>query len=84
MVSDRDVERSTSLLQAAGLKTDPSAGFAPDQILHLMGQDKKVESGTIRLVLLKSIGDAFISSDYPESVLQQTLEYYCLGEKTVV
>ena len=79
LLTDRDIERSTSLLQAAGLKTDPSAGFAPDKILHLMGLDKKVESGTIRLILLNSIGDAFVSADYPEAILRRTLDRYCLG-----
>ena len=36
--------------------------------------DKKVQGGRIRLVLLRKIGDAFLSADYPEPALSRTLQ----------
>jgi 3-dehydroquinate synthase len=38
--------------------------------------DKKVQSGRIRLILLRKIGEAFITADYPESALERTLREY--------
>jgi 3-dehydroquinate synthase len=43
--------------------------------LELMGMDKKVLSGKIRLVLLKSLGNACVTGDYPPEVLQATLDH---------
>jgi 3-dehydroquinate synthase len=41
--------------------------------MHYMAGDKKVQAGVVRLVLLKSIGQAYISGDYPAETLQKTL-----------
>ena len=38
-----------------------------------MGHDKKVESGRLRLVLLKSLGKAFMTSDFELGDLQEIL-----------
>jgi 3-dehydroquinate synthase len=38
--------------------------------------DKKVQSGRMRLVLLRAIGDSFLTADYPEQALQRTLSSY--------
>jgi 3-dehydroquinate synthetase len=38
-----------------------------------MRLDKKVQAGRVRLVLLDALGRARVRSDYPDSVLQQTL-----------
>ena len=43
-----------------------------DFISH-MTVDKKVSGGRIRLVLLKKIGDATLSSDYPDDLLDEVL-----------
>jgi 3-dehydroquinate synthetase len=39
-----------------------------------MGIDKKVEAGKIRFVLLKRIGEAFMTGDVPPTLLNETLE----------
>ena len=36
--------------------------------------DKKVQGGRIRLVLLRKIGDAFVTAEYPEPALTRTLQ----------
>ena len=38
-----------------------------------MSVDKKVQAGKLRLVLLKQLGEAVISSDVPEPLLDATL-----------
>jgi 3-dehydroquinate synthase len=41
---------------------------------ELMGMDKKVAAGRIRLVLLRSIGSGVLSGDYPADLLQSVLQ----------
>jgi 3-dehydroquinate synthase len=43
-----------------------------------MAGDKKVQAGTIRLVLLKRIGEAYVTGQYERALLERTLtEYRC-------
>jgi len=39
--------------------------------------DKKVLGGRLRLVLLRGIGQAFLSADYPAPALERTLAQHC-------
>src|SRR5690348_2963893 len=65
-VSDSDVRRVEAILRAAGLPvTAPALGL--ERYLELMGHDKKVDAGRIRFVLLKRIGEAFVSADVPRA-----------------
>jgi 3-dehydroquinate synthase len=69
------VRRLRSLLQRAGLPVNaPRVGAA--RALEFMQVDKKVKAGRIRLILLQGLGEATVSSDYPDSVLQDTLTAY--------
>ena len=49
------------------------ANLSPDRLLELMAVDKKVQEGKIRLVLLKSVGEAVLSADYDPAMLRETL-----------
>jgi 3-dehydroquinate synthase len=49
----------------------PKAGAS--KALQLMGMDKKVLAGKIRLVLLKGLGDATVTGDYDPDALRATL-----------
>ena len=67
-----DVARVRELLRRAGLPTAaPAIGAA--RALELMGMDKKVLQGRIRLVLLRQLGAGIVSGDYPPDALQATL-----------
>ena len=67
-----DVERVRALLARAGLPLEaPRIGAA--RALDLMGMDKKVLAGRIRLVLLRRIGAGVVAGDYPADALQATL-----------
>lgn len=67
-----DVTRTVALLKAANLPTiAPKLGV--ESYLDLMGLDKKVKDGKIRLILLKAIGKAIFTADYPAEALHATL-----------
>jgi 3-dehydroquinate synthase len=69
---EEDVERVRALLARAGLPTAaPPIGAA--RALELMGMDKKVLAGRLRLVLMRSIGEGVVEGDYPADALQATL-----------
>jgi 3-dehydroquinate synthase len=71
-----DVERLRALLARADLPTAiPPIGAA--RALELMGMDKKVLAGCIRLVLLRRVGEGVVSGDYPVDALQATLAAHC-------
>ncbi|MCE3286260.1 MAG: 3-dehydroquinate synthase [Steroidobacteraceae bacterium] len=77
-LADADVQRVHDLLRRAGLPTTaPAIGAA--RALELMGMDKKVLQGRIRLVLLRRPGEAVITGDYPADALQRTLQRHFEG-----
>ncbi len=67
------VDRAVDLIRAAGLPIDPPAEMSPDTFLKYMSVDKKVLDKTLRLVLLTACGSAIVTSDFSESILQETL-----------
>jgi 3-dehydroquinate synthase len=68
-----DIERIDRLVARAGLPTRAPAGLDAQRFLQLMAVDKKVEAGKLRLVLLKSIGEAVVTRDFDPGLLEQTL-----------
>lgn len=67
-----DVERIKAIFAAAELDQKPPA-LGVETYLDLMGLDKKVQDGKIRLVLQQGIGKAIITSDYDAEQLNLTL-----------
>jgi 3-dehydroquinate synthase len=67
-----EVDRVRDLLQRAGLPVVAPAIGAP-RAFDLMGMDKKVLAGRIRLVLLRRLGEGVVSGDYPPAELQAML-----------
>ena len=76
-------DRGIHLLERAGLPVVPPQQMTPEQFLEHMAVDKKVLDGQLRLVLLRGLGDAVVTADYPAEVLQQTLttDYQALSEQ---
>jgi 3-dehydroquinate synthase len=71
---DRGVaERARRLLARFGLPVS-AAGIGASRALDLMGMDKKVERGRLRLVLLRGLGEAVVTADYPQALLMSVLE----------
>lgn len=70
-----EVARIKNSLLAANLPLDPPK-LGAAKYLDLMGLDKKVENGKIRLVLQQGIGRAVITSDYDADQLNASLSAY--------
>ena len=66
-------DRGIRLFQAAGLPVVPPQEMTPEQFLAHMAVDKKVLDGQLRLVLLRALGEAVVTSDYPADILSATL-----------
>ena len=45
-----------------------------DALMWLMGQDKKVVDGTLRFILARGIGEAFVTADVPTRSVVEVLE----------
>ncbi len=67
-----DVARLRALLQRAGL---PVAGapLGGARYGELMRRDKKVAEGAIRFILLRSLGEAYVTADVAETDLAAVL-----------
>ena len=68
-----DAARFVCLVASAGLPTRPPADLGPARFLELMGADKKVKSGRLRLVLLRALGRAELTAEVPAEALMATL-----------
>jgi len=74
MLTTDDVQRIDNIIDHAQLPTRAPANMDYAMFMKYMSVDKKVEAGEIRLVLLRSIGQAMITADYDPQLLKQTLE----------
>ena len=74
-LSADEVARIKNSLLAANVPLDPPK-LGAAKYLDLMGLDKKVENGKIRLVLQQGIGRAVITSDYDADKLNACLSAY--------
>lgn len=66
--------RARDLIERTGLPVGPPAGLDAAELERLMGRDKKVASGRLRLVLLQEIGHAIVTSDFDPAELRATLQ----------
>ena len=72
-ISAAERDRGIRLLQRAGLPVVPPAEMTPQDFLEHMAVDKKVLAGRLRLVLLRRLGEAVITDDFPREFLDSTL-----------
>lgn len=71
----QDVTRIGQLLARAGLPVRPPV-MRPEEFLEHMQVDKKNINGRIRLVLLRRLGEAVITDDFPPESLHGTLSSF--------
>jgi 3-dehydroquinate synthase len=77
-LSAADVSRVRALLVRAALPVKgPDLGA--ERYLELMSHDKKVVAGSLRLILLKALGDAVTSADAPREEIVAAIESCCRG-----
>jgi 3-dehydroquinate synthase len=65
--------RARDLIGRAGLPVKPPAGMTVEGFKDLMGHDKKVAKGQLRLVLLRGLGAAVLTADFDPAALDATL-----------
>jgi 3-dehydroquinate synthase len=71
-LAEDDISRIAAIFKAANLPiVAPNIGV--ERYLDLMGLDKKVIDGKIRLILQQGIGKSVVTSDYDVSMLAKTL-----------
>lgn len=78
MCAQETPSRVRAHLSEMRMKVDLSdiTGDLPDAeaLLTLMAQDKKVKDGKLRFILARGIGEAFITSDVPRTVVLEVLQ----------
>ena len=77
LCSQEDPSRVRAHLKAMGMKTDLAdiSGDLPSasELIELMGQDKKVIDGGLRMILVRGIGQAFVTSEIDLEALRSVL-----------
>ena len=73
-LTGQDCERIERLFARAGLPTRAPKELSPQRMLEVMSVDKKVRRGRLRLILLRGIGEAVLTSEFDREVLRETLE----------
>lgn len=71
-----DQDRIVELIRRAKLPVNPPANIDRNRFISLMGVDKKIMDGRLRLVLLEAIGKAVITDDFNQIELNNTLDEY--------
>jgi len=71
-----DVEKIKKMLLSANLPVSISSDISSQQMVDMMGVDKKVQDKKIRLVLLNAIGDASLVSDFDKKFLYEVIETF--------
>jgi 3-dehydroquinate synthase len=72
-IPEADRDRLGTLVAAAGLPVKPPPVGA-GALGEAMKLDKKVEQKKLRFVLLNELGNAFVTTDYPEQTLRALLQ----------
>lgn len=75
-VSTEEVARLEKLLARAILPTVSPDGMEPAEYLPYMRRDKKVLGGQLRLILLKSLGQAYVSAKATEQQVLEAIERF--------
>ncbi|MDW4497718.1 3-dehydroquinate synthase [Sulfitobacter sp. D35] len=77
LCAQEDPSRVRAHLREMGMKTDladiPGELPGSEALLDLMGQDKKVVDGTLRFILARGIGQAFVTSDVSRDAVRDLL-----------
>lgn len=74
-----DVERIETLILRANLPIRYPDSLRAEKFRSFMQVDKKNIAGQLRLVLLREIGDAVVTTDFSEALLVDTLRHGCIN-----
>lgn len=80
LISQADYDRVVHIVHRAGLPVRPPLEMTSADFISLMAVDKKNVDGNLRLVLLRSVGDAVVTSEASPENLTATLKAFCQQE----
>lgn len=75
-LSKEQHKRTVDLIAAAGLPTCLPPDLGRQDMLELMGRDKKVLADKLRLVLLQGIGKSIVTTEFNDAKLLETLDSF--------
>ena len=84
-LSGQDAGRAVEYIRNIGLPTninsiEGSTSWHPDGIIQHMQHDKKVSNGQLRFVLIKGIGEAYLTADVERNDIYRVIEKSLSGE----
>ena len=84
-LSGQDAGRAIEYIRKIGLPTNikiikGSTSWNPDGLMQHMQHDKKVSNGQLRFVLLKGIGEAFLTADVEKKEVYSIIEKSLSGD----
>ena len=84
-LSGQDAGRAVEYIRNIGLPTninsiEGSTSWHPDGIIQHMQHDKKVSNGQLRFVLIKGIGEAYLTADVERNDIYNVIEKSLSGE----
>ena len=65
------------LLEKSNLPISVDGKISASEFLSAMSVDKKVIDGNIRLILMKKLGESYISDMYQKEKLDKVIEDFC-------
>ena len=80
LINESVVERIALILERTNLPTKIHKDVTLQQMLENMKVDKKSRDGVLYLILIKDIGEAFITSDYTEQALKESINHFLLRD----
>ncbi|MGK0271015.1 MAG: 3-dehydroquinate synthase [Cocleimonas sp.] len=72
-LTENDVKGISTLLEKANLPIKPPSEIDAQSFTELMSIDKKVQDGVLNLILMKSMGESFITNDFDKNALLKVL-----------
>lgn len=76
-ISKLELDRLEALLVKSKLPVTVPRIMTKETFLQGMYRDKKVDSGTLKLVLIKQMGDAYITSQFSATLLDEVIDEFC-------
>lgn len=76
-LTSQEVSEIQDLLEKSNLPINVDGKISASEFLPAMSVDKKVIDGNIRLILMKKLGEAYISDIYQKEKLDQVIGDFC-------
>jgi 3-dehydroquinate synthase len=77
LLSEETVKRIRDFIVLSGLPGSIPETMTSEDFMVAMARDKKVDAGQLKFILLRSLGEGFVSDDVPLSKLDETLATFC-------